>query len=81
MIGEILDLQRVTGAIELPSRAGKLHAKLHELGAVREEESVEDGWRMQVDMSLADAARLHDQPDGDVLHALLPPVEADHDIH
>ncbi len=80
-IGEILDLQRVTGSIEVPSRAGKLHAKLHELGAVRDEESVEDGWRMQVDMSLADAARLHEQPDGDVLHALLPPPEADHDLH
>lgn len=80
-IGEVLELQRVTGEIELPSRAGKLHAMLHELGAVRDEQSVECGWRMQVDLSIADAERLHAQPDGDVLHTLLPVRDTDYEFH
>lgn len=80
-IGEILDLQRVTGPIDLPARAGKLRARLHELGAVREEVSGEHGWHMQVDLSLADAERLHVQPNGDALQALLPARDPDHDFH
>ncbi|MEO6171464.1 MAG: ribosome rescue GTPase HflX [Lysobacter sp.] len=81
VIGELLDLQRVTGQIEIPSRAGKLRARLHELGAVRDEQSVEDGWRIQVDLSLAEAERLHSQPNGDVLQALLPERDPDHEFH
>ncbi len=80
-IGDILDLQRVTGAIEIPSRAGKLRARLHELGAVRDEQAGEDGWSIQVDLSLADAERLHAQPDGDALQALLPERDPDHEFH
>ncbi len=81
VIGELLDLQRVTGQIEIPSRAGKLRARLHELGAVLDEQSVEDGWRIQVDLSVAEAERLHTQPNGDVLQALLPERDPDHEFH
>ena len=81
VIGELLDLQRVTGEIEIPSRAGKLRARLHELGAVLDEQSVEDGWRIQVDLSVAEAERLHTQPNGDVLQALLPERDPDHEFH
>src|SRR5690606_18225230 len=34
-MGEALQLRHVSGTIELPSRAGRLRARLHELGAVR----------------------------------------------
>ncbi len=80
-IAEILELQRVTGEIEVPSRAGKLRARLHELGAVRDEQSVEDGWRITVDLSFADVERLHAQPNGDVLGALLPARDMDNEFH
>jgi GTP-binding protein HflX len=79
ILGEMLDLRRVSGTIHLPSRAGKLRARLHELGAVRSEEPAEHGWQLQVDLSHADAERLHAQPHGDALHALLPPADSDHD--
>src|SRR5690606_19414642 len=36
-IGEALELRHVTGTVELPPRAGRLRARLHELGAVRAE--------------------------------------------
>ncbi len=80
ILGEMLDLRRVSGTIQLPSRAGKLRARLHELGAVRSEEPADHGWQLQVDLSYADAERLHAQPHGDALQSLLPLPDADHDV-
>ena len=71
-LGERLDLQRVVGDIVLPTDAGRLRARLHALDAVRSEELDADGWRLRVDLPLADAARLAAQPDGAPLRALLP---------
>ena len=70
-IGEALELRQVAGTIELPARAGRLRARLHELGAIRNEQPGEHGWRLQLDMAEADALRLYAQPDGDVLRPLL----------
>ncbi|MDH5834794.1 ribosome rescue GTPase HflX [Luteimonas kalidii] len=69
--------RRVVAEIDLPSGAGRLRARLHALDAVRGESQDEHGWRLQVDLSEADAARLAAQPDGAVLRPLLPEVEAD----
>ena len=67
-----LGLRRIAGGIELPVDAGRLRARLHALGAVRDERHAADGWQLDIDLSLADAARLAAQPDGAPLRALLP---------
>ena len=71
-VGEVLELRHVSGMVELPSRAGRLRARLHDLGAVRAEEAGEDGWRLQVDLAEADARRLAAGPEGHALAPLLP---------
>ena len=65
MIGEVL----------LPTDAGRLRARLHALDAVRSEEHDADGWRLQLDLPIADAMRLAAQDDGAPLRGLLPVVE------
>lgn len=71
-VGEVLQMRHVCGTIELPPRAGRLHARLHALGAVRAEQAGEHGWRMQVDLPEAEARRLATGPEGHVLASLLP---------
>ncbi len=71
-IGEVLELRNVSGTIALPSRAGRLRARLHELGAVRGEQACEDGWRIQVELAEAEARRLAAGPEGQALAPLLP---------
>ena len=71
-IGEVLELRHVRGTIELPSRAGRLRARLHELGAVRAEQAGEDGWRLRVELAEAEARRLAAGPEGHALAPLLP---------
>ncbi|GAA4862900.1 ribosome rescue GTPase HflX [Luteimonas vadosa] len=73
-----LGLRRVQAELRLPTSAGRLRARLHQLDAVREESQDEDGWRMDIDLALADAARLAAQDDGAPIRALLPePVDID----
>ena len=70
-----VDTERVQGELRLPPEAGRLRARLHALEAVRGEAHDDDhagGWTLQVDLALADAARLAAQADGAPLRALLP---------
>ena len=69
--------RRIVAELELPPEAGRLRARLHALDAVRGESHDEHGWRLRVDLSEADAARLAAQPGGAVLRPLLPEVAAD----
>jgi GTP-binding protein HflX len=71
-LGERLGLRRVAGEVRLPAGAGRLRARLHALDAVRAESHDDDGWRLRVDLALADAARLAAQADGAPLRVLLP---------
>ena len=71
-LGERLGLRRVVGEVLLPNDAGRLRARLHALDAVRGESHDVDGWRLQVDLPVADAARLAAQAEGSPLRALLP---------
>jgi len=48
-IGERLAGTRVHAELRLPPRAGRLRARLIELGAVRAERYDEDGWRLDID--------------------------------
>jgi len=74
-LGERLGLKRVAGEILLPTDAGRLRARLHALDAVQGEQHGDDGWRLQVDLPVADAARLAAQDDGAPLRSLLPAPE------
>jgi GTP-binding protein HflX len=71
-LGERLGLKRVNGEILLPADAGRLRARLHALEAVRDESHDDAGWRLRVDLALADAVRLAAQSDGAPLRELLP---------
>ncbi|GAA5080139.1 ribosome rescue GTPase HflX [Lysobacter panacisoli] len=74
-LAESLDLRHVVGEVRVPPQAAKLRAKLHDLGAVRGEDHDEHGWRIRVDLPLADAQRLFVQAHGEALRALLPEPE------
>ena len=48
-IGERLAGNRVRAELRLPPRAGRLRARLIELGAVKGERYDEEGWRLDID--------------------------------
>ncbi|HEY0502805.1 MAG TPA: ribosome rescue GTPase HflX [Lysobacter sp.] len=74
-LAESLQLRHVLGEVRVPPQAAKLRARLHDLGAVRAEEHDEHGWRIRVDLPLADAQRLFVQAHGEALRPLLPEPE------
>lgn len=69
-LADALDMRRVQGTLRLPPDGGRLRARLHALAAVRSE-SHDDGWQLQIDLPLTDAARLAAQADGAPLRTLL----------
>ncbi|MET1163122.1 MAG: GTPase HflX, partial [Pseudoxanthomonas sp.] len=72
-LAERLSLVRIQGALHLPAaHSERLRSRLHALGAIRAETHDQDGWHLQVDLSLADAQRLAVQAGGAPLEALLP---------
>jgi GTP-binding protein HflX len=70
-LGARLGLHRIQGELQLPPHAGRLRARLHELGAVVGEEHDEHGWRLRLDVASADAQRVASQPWGEPMRALL----------
>ena len=74
-LAQRLGFQRVRGELHLPANSARLRARLHALGAVLAEDFEEHGWRVTVDLALADAQRLASQAGGHPLEALLPKVE------
>ena len=71
-LGQRLDLRHLTGKLRLPSSAGRLRSKLHQLAVVRNEQSDEDGWLLDVDLPMVEAERLAAGEDGAPLRAMLP---------
>jgi GTP-binding protein HflX len=70
-LAEVLELRHVAGELRLPSQAARLHARLHALGAVRAEDHDEQGWRLDIDLAIADALKLYTQSHGEALRPLL----------
>ena len=70
-LGARLGLRRVSGEVQLPAGAGRLRAKLHELGAVLAEHHDEHGWTLSLDLAEADAARIVAHAYGEPLRPLL----------
>ncbi|BCT91329.1 GTPase HflX [Lysobacter helvus] len=73
-LGARLGLRRVAGEVSLPPGAGRLRARLHELGAVLAEHHDEHGWTLSLDLAEADAERIVAHAYGEPLRPLL--VEA-----
>lgn len=48
-IGQALASERIHQTLDLPAASGRLRARLHELGLVASEQSVEQGWRIEID--------------------------------
>ena len=71
-LSQRLAQRRVVAELVLPPGAGRLRARLHALDAVRDESHDEHGWRLSVDLSEADAARLSTQEGAEALRELLP---------
>ena len=62
---------RVRGELRLGLDQGRLHARLHALGAVREESVDEAGWRLEIDLAEGLAQQLAAEPGGHALASLL----------
>ncbi|KFA06129.1 hypothetical protein KWQ_0118715, partial [Xanthomonas vasicola pv. musacearum NCPPB 4380] len=62
----------LTGQLRLPPSAGRLRSRLHQLEVVRNEQSDEDGWLLEVDLPMVEAERLAAGEDGAPLRAMLP---------
>ena len=62
----------MTGAVRIPSGAGRLRSRLHDLEVVRSEQVDEDGWLIEVDIPIAEAEKLAGGRDGEAIRALLP---------
>ncbi len=70
-LGVRLGLRRVSGEVQLPAGAGRLRARLHELGAVLAEHHDEHGWTLSLDLAQADAERIVAHAYGEPLRPLL----------
>ncbi len=70
-LGERFGDRRLTGELLLSPDQGRLRARLHSLGAVREESSDENGWRLGLELPVAVAERLANEPGGHLLQDLL----------
>jgi len=62
----------LAGELRLAPDRGRMRARLHALGAIRAEDSDEQGgWKLKIELPLAVAERLADEPGGEVLAPLL----------
>ncbi|ASK92679.1 GTPase HflX [Xanthomonas campestris pv. trichodesmae] len=71
-LGQRLDLRHLTGQLRLPPSAGRLRSRLYQLEVVRNEQSDEEGWLLEVDLPMVEAERLAAGQDGAPLRAMLP---------
>ena len=70
-LGDRFGAQRLQGELRVPPRSARLRARLHALGAVKNEVGDEYGWRLQIDLARAQAELLADESGGEALQALL----------
>ena len=68
-LGQRFADRRLTTTLALGPEQGRLRARLHALEAVRGETADAEGWRLEIDLPLAVAERLANEPGG---HALAP---------
>ena len=82
LAGRFMERQ-LSGELVLAATEGRLRARLHALGAIRAETMDESGWRLQLEMPLAAAERLAQEPGGHLQPLLVAPSAPTYnpDIH
>lgn len=72
VLGERLGFARISGRVVLPPSAGKLHARLYALDAIRSEVFTEEGWELDLDLPRSEAEKLAGSAEGAALKVLIP---------
>ncbi len=70
-LGQRFSDRQISGEVRLSSDQGRLRARLHALGAIKDEAFDESGWQLRLEMPLASAERLSQEPGGHLLLELL----------
>ena len=71
-LGARLGFTRIRGQVVLPPAAGRLHARLHALGGIIEEQYTDEGWVLEIDLPRSEAEKLAGSADGGPLRPLIP---------
>lgn len=74
-LGARLGFTRIRGQVVLPPSAGRLHARLHALGGIVDEQYNDEGWVLEIDLPRSEAEKLAGSADGGPLRPLIPQPE------
>jgi GTP-binding protein HflX len=74
-LGARLGFTRIRGQVVLPPSAGRLHARLHALGGIVDEQYTDEGWVLEIDLPRSEAEKLAGSADGGPLRPLIPQPE------
>ena len=74
-LGARLGFTRIRGQVALPPSAGRLHARLHALGGIIDEQYTDEGWVLEIDLPRSEAEKLAGSADGGPLRPLIPQPE------
>ncbi|MET3008115.1 ribosome rescue GTPase HflX [Stenotrophomonas koreensis] len=74
-LGARLGFTRIRGQVVLPPAAGRLHARLHALGGIVDEQYTDEGWVLEIDLPRSEAEKLAGSADGGPLRPLIPQPE------
>ena len=74
-LGARLGFTRIRGQVVLPPSAGRLHARLHALGGIVDEQYNDDGWVLEIDLPRSEAEKLAGSAEGGPIRPLIPQPE------
>lgn len=74
-LGARLGFTRIRGQVALPPSAGRLHARLHALGGIIDEQYTDEGWVLEIDLPRSEAEKLAGSAEGGPIRPLIPQPE------
>ena len=74
-LGARLGFTRIRGQVVLPPSAGRLHARLHALGGIVDEQYTDEGWVLEIDLPRSEAEKLAGSAEGGPIRPLIPQPE------
>jgi GTPase len=74
-LGARLGFTRIRGQVALPPSAGRLHARLHALGGIVDEQYTDEGWVLEIDLPRSEAEKLAGSAEGGPIRPLIPQPE------
>ena len=74
-LGARLGFTRIRGQVVLPPSAGRLHARLHALGGIIDEQYTDEGWVLEIDLPRSEAEKLAGSAEGGPIRPLIPQPE------